>query len=237
MYSPHRRLRLFRNPSFNGVIRTNLTLHLDPANALSYPGTGNTYMDLSPAGNHFTRSVGTFVSSPVKSFSGGVFTRANFLQTDVTIQAWINTTGVGSGTWHFLQMQILSAETPDSVSNPTDFGFGINNSGKLGFGTGSSDVTINSDASVNTGAWLNVAATRTGAGAIRLFINGVLVKTGTGDTNSGALTSQATITLGGGVDGGVNWTGLMGSVLVYNAVLTEAQILANFNVQRTNYGV
>jgi hypothetical protein len=123
------------------------------------------------------------------------------------------------------------------VANPTDFGFGINSGGKLGFGTGSSDVTIATDASVNTGGWLNVAATRTGAGVIRLFINGVLVKSGTGDTNAGALTAVNEITLGGGADGGTSWTGLMGSVLVYNAALTEAQLLANFNAQRAAYGV
>jgi hypothetical protein len=237
MYSPKRRFQLYRNPAYSGVVTTNLTLYLDPVYAQSYPGTGNTYTDLSPARNNFTRSTGTFVSSPVKSFSGGVFTRANFLQTDVTIQAWINTTGVGTGTFHYLQMQILSAESGGSVTNPTDFGFGINSGGKLGFGTGSSDATIVTDTSVNTGAWLNVAATRTGAGAIRLFINGVLVKSGTGDTNAGALTSQPTITLGGGDDGGTNWTGLMGSVLVYNAALTESQLLTNFNAQRAAYGV
>ena len=240
MYSPKRRFRLFRSPAFTGIVTENLTLYLDPANVLSYPGTGNTYTDLSTAGNNFTRSAGTFVSSPVKSWNGGIFNRTNFLGSDVTIQAWINTTGVGSlsGATHRFQMQIMSAELSGNPSNPTDFGFGINRTGKLGFGTGISDGTVYTTDSVNTGVWLNVAIARVAlTGGVKLYINGVLNKSGNTDANVGELTAQSNLLIGAGSDGGVNWTGLMGSILVYNSTLTDLQILNNFNDQRSDYGV
>jgi hypothetical protein len=85
---------------------------------------------------------------------------------------------------------------------------------------------------------LNVAIVRTAVtGGVRLYINGVLDKTGTTDVNVGELTAQTTVLIGAGADGGVNWTGLMGSLLVYSSSLTDLQVLANFNAQRTNYGV
>jgi hypothetical protein len=223
-----------------GIIAGNLSLYLDPSNTSSYSGSGNTYTDLSTAGNTFTKTAGTFVSSPIKSFSGGIFNRTNFLGSDVTIQAWINTTGVGSpsvGT-HRGQMQIMSAELSGNPTNPTDFGFGINNAGKLGFGTGASDVTVYTTTSVNTGVWLNVAVVRTAvSGGVKLYINGVLSKTGNTDANVGDLTAQTNLAIGTGGDGGVSWTGLMGSILVYNSSLTDADILQNFTSQQDTYGL
>ena len=239
MYSPKRRLRRVRVPAFSGVVRETLVLYLDPTFAESYPGTGNTYTDLSVSGNHFTRTAGTFVSGPIKSFSGGTFTRTpNFFGSDATIQAWINTTDVGTGLLHFQLMQIISAEATDVWANPTDFGFGINSSGKLAFGTGASDVTVASTASVNTGTWVNVAMVRVAStGSVRFFINGALDSTGTTAANAGALTKEPTVTLGGGADGSKSWVGNMGSVLAYTSSLTDAQILTNYTAQRTNYRV
>lgn len=231
---------LMRRNGQSTIVTASLTLYLDPNDILSYPGTGNTYTDLSGGGHNFTKIAGTFVSSPIKSFNGGIFNATNFLGSDTTIQAWINTTGIGSasGATHRFQMQIMSAELIGNPSNPTDFGFGLNRTGKLGFGTGISDNTVYTTASVNTGVWLNVAIVRTAlTGGVRLFINGVLDKAGLTDANVGALTAQSNLLIGRGTDGGVDWTGLMGSILVYNASLTDDDVLQNFTTQRATYGV
>lgn len=220
------------------------SLYLDPNNITSYPGTGNIYTDLSGNGRDFTRSAGTFVSSPIKSWSGGVFTRTNYLGTDTTIQAWINTTNIGNtgGATHRFLMQIMSAELSGNPTNPTDFGFGINGSGalagKLSFGTGGSDVTVSSNTSVNTGTWTNVAVTRTeSTGVVKLYINGVLDKTGNCNASAGALTAQTTLSIGTGGDGGKTWIGLMGIISTYPSVLSDANILLNYNNTKATYGL
>lgn len=54
---------------------TGLILHLDAANSQSYPGSGSTWYDLSGQGNHFTLA-GTLSHSTVSGFTG--FTQANY---------------------------------------------------------------------------------------------------------------------------------------------------------------
>jgi len=57
--------------------------------------------------------------------------------------------------------------------------------GKLMFGTGSPNVTITSPSTYNDGNWHNVIATRTKAtGALRMYVDGILVASGTGGTNT-----------------------------------------------------
>lgn len=215
------------------IITDNLVLYLDPSN---YPGSGTTYTDLSGAGHNFSKNSGTFITSPIKCFQNGIFatTSGNFLGNDMTIQAWINTTAVGSGNEHWRQMQVMSAEVPGSGN---DFGFGLNQSGKIQWGNGPSDGTIASPAAVNTGAWLNVAVTRNKTtGSVNLYINGINVATATKDIGN-TLNAQSNLLIGAGTDGGKNWNGYMGVILAYTSVLSGAGILNNFNATRTTYGI
>jgi hypothetical protein len=215
-------------------------LLLDPNNSASYPGTGTTYTDVSGYGHHFTKSSGTFISTPIKCFQAGIFSTntGNFIGGDVTIQAWINTTGVGTQvSLHYRLMQIMSAEIPGNPGNPTDFGFGIGSTGKLVFGNGPSDTSVTSTTAVNTGVWLNVAVTRNNStGAVRLYINGVLDKSGSTEYNR-LLNVQPNLLIGAGTDGGTNWSGYMGSIIVYDKVLSNDAILSNFTTSRATYGV
>jgi hypothetical protein len=217
------------------LVTTGLVLNLDAANTTSYSGSSTIWYDLSGNGNNFTKEVGTFVSSPIKSFSGGRFRGANtFFGDDMTIQAWFNTTSVGNNNNHYGMMQVMSAET---LGNSNDFGFGVKQDAKLGFGAGPSDASVSTIASVNTGAWLNVAVTRTKSnGAVKLYLNGVLNRSGS--SNSGnTLNAAANVFIGGGADQSKTWVGLMNDVLAYNLVLTDASVLQNYNAQKATYGI
>lgn len=216
------------------VITDNLVLYLDPS---SYPGSGTTYTDLSGAGHNFTKISGTYITSPIKCFQAGIFNATNFITDNLTIQVWINTTGVGTQTVHYRLMQIMSAEIPGNPGDPTDFGFGINNTGKLAYGNGAADITVATTTAVNTGTWVNVAVTRTkSSGAVKLYINGQLSRSGTSGSGN-ALNVQPNLLIGAGTDGGTNWSGYMGVFLTYSSVLQDADILGNFNATRAAHGI
>jgi hypothetical protein len=120
-----------------------------------------------------------------------------------------------------------------------DWGFGVDGNGKISFGTGGgSDLTYASSSSVNTGNWVMVTATRTySTGAVRIYVNGS-IQTNSGSTGNAnrTLTSNATLKIGAGDDGGSTFGGNIGAVYGYNAVLTDAQVLENYNSTMQTYG-
>ena len=235
------------SPANAALYVTNLKFHLDASNSSSYSGSGSNWSDLSGLGNNFALSASppTFINTAPKNFqltktsSGGTFfTGSNSWLggQDFTVSAWIKTTNVGSGTSHWTQMHVMSAES-GGLAN--DWGFGVDGNGKISFGTGGgSDLTYASTSSVNTGNWILVTATRTNStGAVRIYVNGSL------ETNSGSnvnanrtLTSNATLKIGAGDDGGSTFGGNIGAVYGYNAVLSDAQVLENYNSTMQTYG-
>jgi hypothetical protein len=235
------------SPASANIYTTNLKFHLDPSNSSSYSGSGSNWNDLSGLGNYFTLSASapTFINTAPKNFqltktsSGGTFFSGSnswLGGQDFTVSAWIKTTNVGSGTSHWTQMHVMSAES-GGLAN--DWGFGVDGNGKISFGTGGgSDLTYASTSSVNTGNWILVTATRTNStGAVRIYVNGSL------ETNSGSnvnanrtLTSNATLKIGAGDDGGSTFGGNIGAIYGYNAVLTDAQVLQNYNATMQTYG-
>ena len=233
--------QMYTRPS---IVTANLALDINPVN---YPGSGTTITDSSGNGRTFTFAgtpLPTYVASPIPAFSfirNSAFSTYNrleinsiFLGDDMTIQAWINTSNVGQDTWHYLLMTIMASE----VGGPgNDWGFGVNNSGKLAFGAGTSDATIASTSSVNTGTWINVAATRVkSSGLITLYVNGASNGSGTGNAGN-SLTSATKVWIGSGQDGGYSFGGLIGEVLAYTSALSAGDILNNYNNTRAVYGV
>ena len=227
-------------------VTSNLVLHLDASDVASYPGTGTTWYDLSGSGHNGTLNgspLPVYVSSPVAAFqftrssstgsTNRINTSSNFLGNDMTVSAWINTTNVGYLAQHFNTMYIMGAEMGGGAN---DWGFGVTNSGKLAFGAGTSDVTISSTASVNTGNWVHVAATRLkSTGEIKLYINGVLDKTGTGNSGN-TLTAAGQIWIGSAQDGpAFSMGGLINNVKAYTSVLSANDIFNNASAEGATY--
>ena len=229
------------------IYATNLRFHLDASSSSSYSGSGSTWNDIGGLGYNFTLSASppTFINTAPKNFqltksgSGGTFFSGSnswLGGQDFTVSAWIKTNNVGSGTSHWTQMHVMSAES-GGLAN--DWGFGVNGNGKISFGTGgASDLTYASSSSVNTGNWLLVTATRTySTGAVRIYVNGSL-ETNSGSTGNAnrTLTSNSVLRIGAGDDGGSTFGGNIGAVYGYNAVLTDAQVLQNYNSTMQTYG-
>ena len=234
-------------PANANIYASNLRFHLDASNATSYSGSGNNWNDISGQNNHFALSATrpTFNNSAPKNFqltktsSGGTFFSGNnswLGGQNFTVSAWIKTTNVGSGENHWTQMHIMSAESGGLAD---DWGFGVNGNGKLSFGTGgASDLTYASTSSVNSGNWEFVTATRTySSGVIKIYVNGSLQTTSSSTVNANrTLTSNTSLKIGAGDDGGATFGGNIGAVYGYNTVLTDAQVLQNYNATMATYG-
>ena len=234
-------------PANANIYASNLRFHLDASNATSYSGSGNNWNDISGQNNHFALSATrpTFNNSAPKNFqltktsSGGTFFSGNnswLGGQNFTVSAWIKTTNVGSGENHWTQMHIMSAESGGLAD---DWGFGVNGNGKLSFGTGgASDLTYASTSSVNSGNWEYVTATRTySSGVIKIYVNGSLQTTSSSTVNANrTLTSNTSLKIGAGDDGGATFGGNIGAVYGYNTVLTDAQVLQNYNATMATYG-
>ena len=222
------------NALTTGIVATDLALNLDPNISDSYTGSGTLVTDLSGANRHGTfagSTLPTFNNVSPKSFQ---FTRqlvnstastaskitvdSKFLTDNFTIQTWIKTSQVGYSAVHYTTMFIMASECGGGAN---DWGFGVNNSGKLAFGAGTSETTIATPESVNTDTWVNVAASRNkSTGAIRLYINGVLKNSGNGSSGNSLTCSQDNKTwIGNGQDGtAYSFGGSIGSVLAHKCV-------------------
>ena len=226
-----------------GIVTSALALNLDPNLSTSYSGSGTTVTDLSGSGRD-----GTLAGSPLPTFSSTspksfVFTRtyvgntastankitinSKFLTDNFTIQTWIKTSSVGHSSAHYTNMYIMASECGGGAA---DWGFGVNNSGQLAFGAGPSDTTYSTPEAVNTNAWTNVATTRNKTtGEIKLYINGVLKRTGTGYAgNSLNCSADGRTWIGNGQDApAYSFGGNIGSVLAYTNILSASDILTN----------
>jgi hypothetical protein len=167
----------------------------------------------------------------------------NILSDDFTYCAWIKTANIGQGTDHFTLMYIVSAEVP---GNYRDYGFGIDSNGKLAYGDGltnGSDTTIRSINSVNNNSWRFVCVTREKSlGTVCLYINGTLDATGTCNKdlpgNPAGLYLSPNILIGAQADSaGYTFGGNLGAIFGYSRILTASEVLNNFNVQKSYYGV
>ena len=149
------------------------------------------------------------------------------VQDDFTIAFWLKSTQTsGSDTDWWQGSGLVDGESP-GVAN--DFGVSLGN-GKVLFGVGNPDVTIKSEP-VADGAWHHVAAVREKfTGAMRLYVDGVLVSSGTGSVNS--LTAPANLRVGSLQTNKNFFAGMLDEVLVYDRPLTanEIALLARYKV-------
>jgi len=144
-----------------------------------------------------------------------------------TIEYWVKTTMTSlTGSQWYGGNGIVDAEVGGSTS---DFGTSLLN-GKIAFGIGNPDVTIQSTTTVNNGAWYHVAATWDGTtGAMTLYINGVLEATGSGAT--GTRSAPPGIRIGSIQTAIQYFAGSIDEVRIWNSVRTQSEIQSNMNAE------
>jgi hypothetical protein len=242
-------------PAVPTIVTNGLIIRYEGGDVNSYPGSGNIWRNIGSGGSAFDASTNNLPTFQSNSFNFGYsnittvngylaykyfsINRSAILSDDFTYCAWIKTTNVGQGTDHYTLMYIISTEVPNQFQ---DYGFGIDSTGKLTYGDGAtSDITIRSVNSVNDNSWKFVCVTREKfSGTVCLYINGSLDSTGTCGSGGvpASLFRSSNILIGAQADSaGYTFGGNIGAIFGYSRVLTASEVLNNFNVQRSSYGL
>jgi hypothetical protein len=220
------------------IVTDGLVLCLDAANRKSYPGSGNTWTDLSGLGNN-----GELVNSP--TYNSSNFGYFQFVTDDYariqnntaldtqtpTVEVWVKTNVTSQNGFWFEKGTVNTQYSLFQEGTVIQWRQRLT-SGAL---TSLSTTTANF---INTSNWYQVVGTFV-SGSRRLYINGVQVNSdtlsGTIDTNAGGMSI--------GVYGGYNgsrsyyYNGNLSVCKVYNRALSASEIQQNFNAARSRYGI
>jgi hypothetical protein len=214
------------------VVTANLQLYLNAADTASYPGSGTTWTDLSPNGYATTLVGAPSFNTTYFTFDGSVEyvdTNQSLAAESFSVGAWFRTSAAG------IKM-ILSKET--AVGNPWNYRVWMNGGQIVG---DMSQVTTQAQitsplTNYNNGSWYLVMFTRNDSDWY-LYVNGAQVAT-RADPYTGSVTNPQELWIGrSAYTAGYQFIGDIGQIFVYNAVLTPAQILQNYNATREVYGL
>jgi hypothetical protein len=241
-----------------GVITSNLVLNLDANNASSYPGSGTTWYDISGNSNDFTFAnyggginpsyvaptpgtpgyfVFTGTTAPAASYlGGGYMTRGASINMNYsTTTVWFNNNTSSP------KVMILGGTGYESSMYQ---GVEIYLNG-LAIGYMSSRITAGGDTSYNDlhiaynySQWYNLTQTYDGT-TQKLYINGSLVDSASKTGTQTQPNKHYMIGAHQKADGnpGEFMNGVIGQYIIYNTALSADDVLYNYNITKTNYGL
>ena len=216
------------------VISNGLQLHYDASNPTSYPGTGSTWYDLSGNNRNGTLVNNSGFNSAV---AGGVLTFNGTNQ-------YINTTYIPSPTctisiWFYNNLNYSDWNrgifSTFALGNYNGFYMGTSSVGSFNpslniwYNGNSALYSISSVMTINR--WYNITVT-SGSGTISIYLNGVLKNTISGSTNHADV-----LNIGRTRFDNNYWSGYIGNTMVYDRVLSAAEVTQNFDTLKTNFGL
>jgi len=234
--------------SLNPYIVTNgLVLNLDAGNPASYPGTGNTWFDLSGNGRNGTLVNGVGFNSAnggALSFDGvndyvNFTDKPEFTFTDAKFSLEI------------FFIYINKTDIDNSIIGKRDYGFTQREYNFYMYEPGSTPIlrfiissnltanwTIVESSSIQKNTWYHAVAT-SDAGVGRIYLNGVLNATNN-SMNSSIINGTSPLTIGNAFNSGSALQYFNGSIplaRIYNRALTASEIQQNFNATRGRFGL
>jgi len=200
--------------------------------------SGNGCDALQPlAGNRPTFMANAGNGQPAVHFNAANSTHLSFLrpmQDDFTIMVLFRSTqGVGTGVNFWEGAGLVNGERPGAVS---DYGLALNSQGRILAGVGNPDTTIASSTGFNNGSFQVVTFRRSrSTGLTQLYVNGVLVSSGVGGTQS--LTAPSYLVLGG--QGTLNnfLTGDIAEARLFGTALSDTDRIGHERAIRCQYGL
>ena len=237
------------NFDYENIVTSGLVFNTDAGLVGSFPTTGSTWYDVS--GGNIT---GSLVNAPVFNsansgsllFNGSsnyvTFGNQN-LGIDLTSKsfcAWVNLSASLGNPISILDKQFDN--TPPS-NNYGGWGFWIGSNRKLWWWSMlNQDIIDNGSATIGTNIWTHIAttynaSTKTASFYINGTLNSSISNTNIVDQSSGTQPLAVAVARLGQVNQAGYINGAIGNILVYNKVLTLAEIQQNYNVQRSRFGV
>jgi len=207
-------------------VRNGLVMELDAGQRSSYPGTGNTWYDLSGNGYNYILTNGP-------TFSGvGISSNIVF---DGSNDRALAVNPISLGTTHTVSMIVKPASVSEDGILFGDFGY--NNTGyAFYFLSGTSLYYTVSDFVVTSIAlstnWIMFTVTRNGT-SISFYQNGILLSSQTLGGNN-PLTLRSIADFDGG---GFPFAGNISQVSCYNRALSAYEVKQNFDFYRTRYNI
>jgi len=218
---------------YENIVTNGLTLNLDASWYLSYSGTGTNWKDLSSRNNNLT-----LVNSPLLKTDNSVYfsidNTDDFGYIDVT-----SGSGLGDSNSNTLCMWVKNINNNFLMNGKygSHFGYGFYSGGLLKNSSGEVGPSITPY--YNKSYWTHLTAVwDSGNSQTRLYINGEL--TGTSSVSYFSNANGGRIVIGGAYNsnGTLNKEGSVDIACYhqYNRVLTNTEIVQNFNAQKTRFG-
>lgn len=215
--------------NYKSIVTRGLSIHFDASAKDSYPETGTSWYDLVKS------STGTLTNGPTYSSSNGgsiLFDGVNdrvstglFPSGVRTYMIWIKyNSATGTGGYQLTGTQQGDAYTytgRQDNGNPYTYG------GSGGNGGATTSYTL------NTATWYYQGFTLASNGDLGVYVNGSLLETKTGNGLGSTPTSEFSI----GCINQNHWVnGNIAVVHLYDRTLTAAEILQNYNAQKSRFG-
>jgi len=218
------------------IVTDSLILCVDAGNPKSYPGTGNTWTDLSSVGNNMTLINGpTFTTNN----GGGIVTDGvddNIFRTNTSsLSTFVYATGFSINMWH----QSNSSADYDMLcskvsSDNWDDGFGMfYEFGEVKAFVRDYTVAVSfGPATTNITNWCFTYA----SGVTRVFKDGRLVNSGTNTVLSNPFNIDASLTINNSSTNNYPLDATIYNFTVYNKQLSAVEVLQNYNALKGRFG-
>ena len=237
---------LVANIDYPSIVTDGLVFNLDAGYIPSYPRSGTNWTDLS--GNGYD---GTLLNGP--TFDSGNGGSIMFDGTDAYVRGSSDYSINSTQPFTMEFWANLSAYSPGfpclfQIKTNTSFGFivmvtqSISYSG-INFGSSNSWVRLrNNGNQLSTNIWYNIVITYNGNGNgtssnYKMYLN-TIQQTLVGSATYVALTQVNNIgTILNGSRGSDDWNGRISIVRLYNRELSSTEVLQNYNVNKSRYGL
>jgi hypothetical protein len=222
-------LTLTQSPT---IVTDGLTLRLDAGNSDSYPGSGTTWTDIAGTQQNIT-----LVNSPTyTSGTPAYFTFNGSNQRGTGSGTVLSSTSYTKSVWFYLNSyadnNLVSSEAGGHYlwfSGAASTKIYAGHSNWAGFPTNLQSVTT-----FSLSTWYNATITFNTTDGMKLYVNGNLDTTYTAIKN--AYTGNGSTNIASYGTGNL-LNGRISKVYCYNRSLTDAEVLQNYNVDKSQYGL
>lgn len=226
------------------IVTDGLVLYLDAANTKSFVVGSSLWNDISRGGNNGILMNGATysnINNGTMTFDGisqyidcGNNTIINTAVNNCTINVWFKQT---SSTSYY------AALTNKGISDADEnFMIGVNyNSSSLYFDVGvGSGPLIYTSYSYSLNTWYNICVTHNRSGGIstlKLYLNGIEIPSNTSNSSLTPITNNHSFKIGNGRSNTSPFPGKIPIVGLYNRELSASEVLQNFNVVKSRFGL